>query len=273
VFDFQPQLTGDLLIMRPATAGDHDALFAIGSDPLVWELHPEEDRYQESVFRSYFEDGLASGGALVAICRATGEVAGWSRYSTEYVQPGEVEIGWTFLGRAYWGGAYNRDMKNVMLQHAFRFADRVIFRVGEKNLRSRRAVEKLGATLTDRTQTTTARGSTFVSLFYALSRNERSPRTVFVDVDDTIVRSVGAKRIPIPSVVAEIRRLKEDGATLYLWSSGGAAYCQRTAVELGIADCFDGFLPKPNVYIDDQAVSEWRYCRHVYPPQAGDVFP
>ena len=159
--------------MRPATAADYDALFALGSDPLVWELHPEGDRYQEPIFRSYFEDGLASGGALVAVSRATGDVAGWSRYSTMYVQPGEIEIGWTFLGRAYWGGPYNRDMKNMMLEHAFRFVDRVIFRVGETNLRSRRAVDKLGATLTDQTQTATVRGSTYVSLFYALSHDAR----------------------------------------------------------------------------------------------------
>jgi hypothetical protein len=83
-----------------------------------------------------------------------------------------------------------------------------------------------------------------------------------------MVRSVGAKRIPMPSVVADVRRLKDEGAILYLWSSGGAQYCKDTAVELGIANCFEGFLPKPNIYIDDQPLHEWRFCSHLYPAQS-----
>jgi cation transport ATPase len=90
---------------------------------------------------------------------------------------------------------------------------------------------------------------------------------VFVDVDDTLVRSVGTRRIPIPAVVAHVRRLHASGATLYLWSSGGADYCRETASELGVAECFAGFLPKPDAYIDDQAVADWRDCRHVHPAQ------
>lgn len=86
-----------------------------------------------------------------------------------------------------------------------------------------------------------------------------------------MVRSVGVKRIPMPAVIASVKRLKAEGAVLFLWSSGGADYCRDTAAELDISDCFDGFLPKPNVYIDDQPVHEWRFCRHVYPSQAEDV--
>ncbi len=98
-----------------------------------------------------------------------------------------------------------------------------------------------------------------------------TPRIIFIDVDDTLVRSAGTKRIPMPAAVAHVRRLHTDGATLYLWSSGGADYARESARELGIAHCFAGFLPKPDVYIDDQAVHEWRYCRHVLPGNAGDV--
>ena len=93
------------------------------------------------------------------------------------------------------------------------------------------------------------------------------PRVVFVDVDDTLVRSFGTKRIPMPSVIARVRALKADGATLYLWSSGGAEYCRNTAIELGLEECFSGFLPKPDAYIDDQAFGEWRDCRHLHPSQ------
>lgn len=93
-------------------------------------------------------------------------------------------------------------------------------------------------------------------------------KVVFVDVDDTLVRSVGSKRIPTPAVIGRIRELKREGAQVFLWSSGRAGYCETTAAELGIADCIDGCLPKPTVYIDDQPVGEWRDCRHVYPMNA-----
>jgi RimJ/RimL family protein N-acetyltransferase len=169
MFDPQPRLTGELIAMRPTVAEDYGPLFALASDPAVWELHPHDDRWQEEVFRPFFEEGLACG-SLTALCRATGEVAGWSRYSALYAQPGEIEIGWTFLGRRYWGGAYNSDMKRIMLEHAFEAFDRVIFRVGEHNLRSRRAVEKLGATLTDRTDVATVRGAPALHVYYALPK-------------------------------------------------------------------------------------------------------
>lgn len=96
-------------------------------------------------------------------------------------------------------------------------------------------------------------------------------RTVFIDVDDTLVRSVGAKRIPIPAVIEGVRRLKSDGAMIYLWSSGGADYWRATASELGISDCIEAYLPKPTIYVDDQPVNEWRSCSHVYPSQINTV--
>jgi FMN phosphatase YigB (HAD superfamily) len=96
-------------------------------------------------------------------------------------------------------------------------------------------------------------------------------RVIFIDVDDTLVRSAGTKRIPMPSVVKRVRELYQQGDALYLWSSGGADYARASAVELEIADCFLAFLPKPDVYLDDQAVEDWRYCRHVLPGNAGDA--
>ena len=96
-------------------------------------------------------------------------------------------------------------------------------------------------------------------------------RVIFIDVDDTLVRSVGTKRIPMPAVVERVRQLKEEGALLYLLSSGGADYARASALELGLHDCFLGFLPKPHVYIDDQPLHEWRFCTHVYPGQVADA--
>jgi hypothetical protein len=96
-------------------------------------------------------------------------------------------------------------------------------------------------------------------------------RVIFIDVDDTLVRTVGAKRIPMPPVVERVRALHRRGDALYLWSSGGAEYARASAAELGIEHCFLAFLPKPDVYLDDQPVHEWRYCRHVLPGNADAV--
>lgn len=95
---------------------------------------------------------------------------------------------------------------------------------------------------------------------------------IYVDVDDTLVRSVGPKRIPSSQVIEAVRELHKRGAELYLWSSGGAEYARATAAELGLQDCFVAFLPKPHGYIDDQPVHEWRNCRHFLPSNAMDAF-
>jgi len=88
---------------------------------------------------------------------------------------------------------------------------------------------------------------------------------VYVDIDDTIVRSAGSKRIPIPNVIKHVRELKSQGAVLFCWSSGGAEYAKATAEEFGITDCFIAFLPKPNILIDDQEMSSWKRFSHVHP--------
>jgi RimJ/RimL family protein N-acetyltransferase len=145
-FDRQPCLKGDLLELRPLRPEDFRDLYAVASDPLIWGQHPNNDRYQEEVFRAFFRDALESGGALVALDRKDGRIIGSSRYHGYDEEKSEIEIGWTFLARSHWGGAYNGEMKRLMLGHAFRFVKGVIFVIGAQNLRSRRAVEKIGAT-------------------------------------------------------------------------------------------------------------------------------
>jgi N-acetyltransferase len=126
---------------------DYDALYAVATDPLIWEQHPEPDRWHEDVFRMFFAKALASGGALVVIDRKDGSVIGSSRYHGHDPVRNEVEIGWTFLARSHWGGAVNGEMKRLMLDHAFRSVEQVVFLIGPDNVRSRRSVEKLGAKL------------------------------------------------------------------------------------------------------------------------------
>lgn len=143
-FDLQPILEGELLRLRPLRPEDFHELYAVASDPLIWEQHPKNDRYKEEVFRGFFREALESGGALIAIDSKDGQVIGSSRFHEYDSDKSEIEIGWTFLARSHWGGVYNREMKQLMLRHAFRFVKSVIFLVGPQNVRSRRAMEKIG---------------------------------------------------------------------------------------------------------------------------------
>ena len=143
-FDLQPTLTGELIELRPLRRDDFEALYAAASDPLIWEQHPDPDRYTRHVFQRYFDGAIHSGGAFGVIDRRTGKIIGSSRFHDYHEDANEIEIGWTFLERAYWGGTYNREMKQLMLAHAFRFVRRVVFLVGPDNIRSQRAMEKIG---------------------------------------------------------------------------------------------------------------------------------
>jgi N-acetyltransferase len=140
----QPILKGERLELRPLRPEDFADLYAVASDPLIWEQHPASDRYKEEVFKEFFREALESGGALIAIDRRSGRVIGSSRFHGYDQEKSEIEIGWTFLARSHWGGVFNGEMKQLMLRHAFQFVDRVIFLVGPKNVRSQRAVEKIG---------------------------------------------------------------------------------------------------------------------------------
>jgi N-acetyltransferase len=144
-FDCQPFLEGPLVTLRPLRPTDHDQLFAVAADSLIWEQHPDKSRSQPAGFRAFFQQAPDSGGALLAMETASGRVIGSSRFHGYDEAADEVEVGWTFLARSHWGGEYNREMKRLMLDHAFRFVERVVFLVDPANHRSQRAIEKLGA--------------------------------------------------------------------------------------------------------------------------------
>lgn len=145
LFDLQPTLKGELLTLRPLRPEDFHDLYAVAADPLIWEQHPHRDRHREEVFRQFFHEALESGGALIVIDSDDDQVIGSSRFHAYDPEKSEIEIGWTFLARSRWGGLYNREMKQLMLRHAFRFVKKVVFLVGPQNLRSQRALEKIGA--------------------------------------------------------------------------------------------------------------------------------
>jgi len=167
--ELQPVLEGPRLRLRPLKAADFDELYAAASDPLIWEQHPARNRHELKVFEEFFDRALRSRGALAIIDKATGGIVGTSRY---YDLEGKdsVCIGFTFLTRAYWGGSYNRELKFTMLDHAFGAVRRALFHVGPDNLRSRRALEKIGAKLVGRLERTKPDGSPDPTVVYELKR-------------------------------------------------------------------------------------------------------
>lgn len=150
--DRQPVLEGERLLLRPLRESDWNALYAVASDRELWAVHPSHDRWQEPVFRAFFEDALAKGGALAIVDRSNGQVIGSSRFQDyDPADGGSVEIGWSFLARSYWGRGYNAEFKRLMLEHAFGFVGKVLFRVGADNVISRKAMANIGGRLTDET--------------------------------------------------------------------------------------------------------------------------
>lgn len=145
--NWQPILKGQLLTLVPMTTHHHSALLHAAADPLIWEQHPEHDRYKPEVFQHYLAGAMVSGGALVAIDNETGAVLGASRYYEYDPSNDRIAIGYTFLVRYCWARGYNNEMKRLMLQHAFQYVETVVFHVGAFNYRSQKAVQKTGAEL------------------------------------------------------------------------------------------------------------------------------
>ncbi len=168
----QPYLESERVRLRPLEEADWGDLFAIASDPGIWEQHPMHDRWREDVFRVFFDDALAKGGALAVIDPKTNAVIGSTRYQAyDPEDGGSVEIGWTFLARKYWGRGINPEMKRLMLEHAFESVVRVDFRVGETNYRSRIALENIGGERTDRTELDRYDGKRVLHIVYAITRD------------------------------------------------------------------------------------------------------
>jgi RimJ/RimL family protein N-acetyltransferase len=143
-FAFQPILENELVLLKPLEPADKQALFTLASDPLVWEQHPSKERSTPEGFEPYFAEAIACGKAFAIIDKSDGQLMGTSRYHPVPEYEDAIEIGWTFLARKYWGTAYNRRVKDLMIGHAFQFVSHILFHVDAYNYRSQRAVEKIG---------------------------------------------------------------------------------------------------------------------------------
>ncbi|WP_329805668.1 GNAT family N-acetyltransferase [Flavobacterium facile] len=145
----QPILTNEIVQIVPLKESDFDDLFTIASDKLLWEQHPEKERYKKEVFQAFFKTAIASKSAFKFVDVKTGNTIGTSRYYEFKETESSVAIGYTFISRKYWATPYNRALKNLMINYAFQFVEKIIFHVGDTNFRSQKAVEKLGALHTE----------------------------------------------------------------------------------------------------------------------------
>ena len=169
-FNLQPSLEGTLTKLRPLKESDFDELYKVASDPLIWEFHPEKYRYRLENFEKFFKAAITSRGALAAIDTKADKIIGSSRYTGLDQGASKVEIGYTFIDRSYWGKGYNAEVKKLMLNHAFKFISNVYFYAGENNIRSIKALEKLGARLVDRLERKPLEGDRYFAVTYCLNR-------------------------------------------------------------------------------------------------------
>lgn len=170
-FNFKLTLLGPNIRLRPLHADDFEELYSAASDPKIWEQHPEPTRYQRNVFEnSFFKGAVASDTAFVAIDNTTDRIIGSSRYYEWDAQSAEVAIGFTFLACSHWGGTTNGEMKKLMLDHAFQWANVVWLHIGKDNWRSRKAAEKIGAIFTHMEQKE-INGQVRETAFYKIEKN------------------------------------------------------------------------------------------------------
>lgn len=166
-----PTLSNSIITVKPLRESDFEEMFKVASDPLIWEQHPEPDRYKKEIFQTYFKGAIDSHGAVAVYDSKTGNMIGASRFYDYKEAEDSIVIGYTFLARSYWGTTYNRALKQLMLDYIFQFVDKVIFHVGKDNLRSQKAMEKLGAIKTGEELKVNANGSQTLNIIYCIDRN------------------------------------------------------------------------------------------------------
>ncbi len=145
MINLQPLLENEFIRLQPLQQSDFERLYAVASDPLIWEQHPNKDRYKRDVFQTYFEGAMESKGALLLIDKLTGEVAGSSRFYDYNEADNSLLIGYTFIARKFWGKGYNPAMKALMINHAFHYVGNILFHIGANNIRSQIAIGRTGA--------------------------------------------------------------------------------------------------------------------------------
>jgi RimJ/RimL family protein N-acetyltransferase len=149
-FELQPtHLQNEFIQLIPLQENDFEALYEVANDELLWEQHPNKLRYQRDVFYNFFQGAIESNGAFLIRNVLTNETIGSSRFYDYNKNDNSILIGYTFIGRKYWGKGYNKALKKLMMDYAFQYVRTIYFHVGACNIRSQKAIEKIGAIKVD----------------------------------------------------------------------------------------------------------------------------
>ncbi len=170
-FNFQPILNGVNVSIRALVVSDFDNLYICASDKKIWEGHPAKDRYKKVEFEKWFESAIDSNSTVVFLDNITGNIIGSSRFYTVDEAANDISIGYTFLSRSYWGGKTNFELKKLMLDYAFTYFDSVWFHIAPANIRSQKAIEKIGGVFFYE-KITSISGSPDNWLFYQIDKND-----------------------------------------------------------------------------------------------------
>jgi RimJ/RimL family protein N-acetyltransferase len=172
VINFQPLLQNNLVIAEPLKESDFESLYTAASDSLIWEQHPNKNRYQRQEFENYFKGAIESGGAFLVKDAQTNEVIGSSRYSDYNVETNTVSIGYTFFSRSCWGKGHNYALKKLMLDHIFQFVYTVTFYIGAVNKRSQISIERFGAVKTGEAEMAYYGEAAKLDYIYAITKEQ-----------------------------------------------------------------------------------------------------
>lgn len=170
--NIQPTLENENVILHPLQDKDFDDLYAVASDPKIWEQHPNKDRCKIEVFKVFFDGAMQSKGAFKIVNKASGNVMGSTRFYDHNQEENSISIGYTFYGREYWGKGFNHSVKSLMLDYIFQFVSKVHFHIGAENIRSQIAIGRLGTTKIDEQEIAYFGEQAKLNYIYCLTKEE-----------------------------------------------------------------------------------------------------
>ncbi len=170
--NIQPTLENENVILHPLQDKDFADLYAVASDPKIWEQHPNKDRCKTEVFKVFFDGAMQSKGAFKILNKASGHVMGSTRFYDHNLEENSISIGYTFYGREYWGKGFNHSVKSLMLDYIFQFVSKVHFHIGAENIRSQIAIGRLGTTKIDEQEIAYFGEQAKLNYIYCLTKEE-----------------------------------------------------------------------------------------------------
>ena len=144
--NFKLQLENAFYSLIQTKTSHFEELYSVASDPVIWEQHPENDRWKREVFINFFQIAMENTlGCFTIVDKTLDKFIGSIRFYSHDKIDNSIRLGYTFLSNEYWGTSANLQIKKLMLDYVFTHIDKVYFDIGKENFRSRKAIEKLGA--------------------------------------------------------------------------------------------------------------------------------